>query len=145
MPFYPDKRGRYVGVAPWDFGAGMGRADNPTKVDAKTTLATRVPDTYEQNEKGEHVLVPGNKTPRDNFRVTTASKPAQPHPAQPPSPQSPEYAGSESLTKPTHGPSAASPVLGPSSAESSAKLSRALVSDGASVPVVSAPIPYNEL
>lgn len=71
MPYFPDKRGRYAGVAPWDFAAGMGHPDNPTKSEAKTTLATRVPDTYEQNEKGEHVLVPGNKTPRDNFRTTT--------------------------------------------------------------------------
>ena len=71
MTYFPDKRGRYAGVAPWDFAAGMGRPDNPTKSDAKTTLATRQPDTYEQNEKGEHVLVNGNMSAGTAFRKTT--------------------------------------------------------------------------
>ena|SRR5579859_6065996 len=72
MTFFPDKRSRYVNAAPWDFAAGTPNAANKTKTEAKTSPMARVPDTYEQNEKGEHVLVPGNKSARDTFRVTTA-------------------------------------------------------------------------
>ena len=71
MPFYPDRRNRYVGAAPWDFVSGTPNAGNPTKSDAKTTLATRQPDTYEQNEKGEHVPVKGNMSAGTAFRKTT--------------------------------------------------------------------------
>jgi hypothetical protein len=74
VPTYPDRRGRYSGVPQWEINPGTPNADNRTKTEAKTISAARVPDTYEQNEKGEFKLVAGNKTPRDNFRVTTAPK-----------------------------------------------------------------------
>lgn len=69
---YPDKRARYSNAAPWDFIPGTAHADNKTKIEAKTLSMARVADTYEQNAKGEHILVAGNKSARDNFRVTTA-------------------------------------------------------------------------
>lgn len=69
---YSDKRARYSNAAPWDFIPGTANAANKTKIEAKTSSMARVSDTYEQNEKGEHVLVAGNKSARDTFRVTTA-------------------------------------------------------------------------
>ena len=85
MPWYPDRRQRYAHSAPWEHTPGTPNAANTTKSEAKTTLATRQSDTYEQNEKGEHVLVKGNMSAGTAFRKTTASKLAQSHLEQPPS------------------------------------------------------------
>lgn len=101
MAFHPDKRNRYADAAPWDFAAGTPNAANRTKVEAKTISASRVPDTHEQNEKGEFKLVPGNKTPRDNFRVTTAPK----KPESPAVPAAPLHDFSSALAKDSHLPS----------------------------------------
>ena len=71
MPWYPDRRQRYAHSAPWEHTPGTPNAANTTKSEAKTTLATRQSDTYEQNEKGEHVLVKGNMSAGTAFRKTT--------------------------------------------------------------------------
>jgi len=45
MPLrFPDRRGRYMGIAPWSIPAGSPRGDNPVKnPEPKTDIATRAP------------------------------------------------------------------------------------------------------
>jgi hypothetical protein len=43
MVYFPDKRDRYKGIAPWNIPAGNPHADNKTKVESKSERATRAP------------------------------------------------------------------------------------------------------
>jgi hypothetical protein len=108
MPSYADKRGRYANAAPWDMNPGTPNAGNRTKTEAKTISAARVPDTYEQNEKGEFVLKPGNKSARDTFRTTTARGQKQANSAVPlqanPAPKIPNGNITATLAKDAHLP-----------------------------------------
>lgn len=104
MPTYPDRRSRFAGRAQWDVEAGTPKADNATKTEAKTTLARRTQDTYEQGKDGKFVLVPGNRDPHKDFRKTTSTT-APPESLETPSqsPQNPLYANIGSLKTPQHG------------------------------------------
>ena len=143
MPWYPDRRQRYTHSAPWEHTPGTPNAANTTKSEAKTTLATRQSDTYEQNEKGEHVLVKGNMSAGTAFRKTTASKLAQSHLEQPPSLPNLAYGHNESLMKSPDGLVPVSPVPDLSPSESSETLTRALMSGDAPSSGAPSPVPYN--
>lgn len=75
MPSYPDRRQRYSNAAPWDFSPGTPNPNNGPAPEAKTTLAQRTEDSYEQDKEGKFQLTPGSHNPRRDFRKTTATVP----------------------------------------------------------------------
>jgi len=82
MPSYPDRRGQFSNVAPWDVPAGTPRTDNPTVAPTpRTELAVRTTGEWMQDEKGKWILKPGSHQPRRDFRTTTATS-APPEPIQ---------------------------------------------------------------
>lgn len=73
MPSYPDNRGKFSGVYPWEVAPATPRSDNPVPArEAKTTMAHRQEDEMVQDEKGNWVLKLGSRNPRRDFRLTTA-------------------------------------------------------------------------
>ena len=68
MTFFPDKRGRYQGAAPWDFAPGVGAASNTPQQEPRTDIAKR------EQVPGEHFREVTALTPPEN-PVVSAQEP----------------------------------------------------------------------
>jgi len=68
MTFFPDKRSRYRGAAPWDFAPGVGAASNTPQQEPRTDIAKR------EQVPGEHFREVTAMTPPEN-PVVSAQEP----------------------------------------------------------------------